>query len=194
MSRYVRRHILQAGAIVDSVKIDDEMQQAFVPFNGGLDSNNFPNAVFAIDEIADQAVHELVTHLPFAGTGLTLGKADVDSRGWTFDDDLTYTFTSSDEGVLVGSYSGTVQKFGQVESVTEMGWGVAAFLDGRMVARTELTAMQVYSIELPFTAPVEKGAHTLRFAYRGLTYKTSVSSNDVFFISPPLVWWVFKKR
>lgn len=194
MSRYIRKHILQTGAIVDSTQINDELNVAVTPFNGGLDANNFDNAAFTIAKLKSRNIHDLTTHYnPWSGSVL-LDTTEVNSRGWTFFPEVTFNFTANDEGVLVGAWSGVVKKYAQTIALSEMGWAVGVFLDGRMIARTELTTVQLLAIELPFSAPIDKGSHTLRFALRGLSFASSVSGTNVFNVDPPMLWWMVWKR
>lgn len=195
MTRYLRQHILQDGSIVDAVKLDDEFNQAFVPYNGGLDANNFANAAFTVTKIADRTFHDLTdVSDPYGSSGVSIDKQEVNTMAWTLPDTLSFDFTSDDEGAIIGTYSGTIGKKAQTVELGELGWAVACFLDGRLIARTELCPMQNYGIELPFAAPVDKGAHSLRFGYRGKAYSASVSGDEVFSIAPPQIWWVLKKR
>jgi len=194
MTRYVRKNIMQDDQIVDPTLIDDDLNQSMVPFNGGLDSNNFPSSVFLSTKVDDHAFHDIFTHYnPWSGAKF-LDTDVINSRGWTFFSAVTFDFTAEDEGVLVGAYSGSVIKYAQTLEQGEMGWAVGVFLDGRMVGRSELTTVGHYMQEVPFAVPVEKGTHQLKFGYRGLSYVTSVSGTHVFNVSPPIVWFQLSKR
>lgn len=190
--KYFPNSAFLATDILDSEQLNKELQAGIQAFNQ-LDRENFNHNGIGSTQLAAACCNDY--DLDFeTGSSVTYTKSDV-SRGWFVLPTTQMTITV-EEGMLRGGFSGSVTRYpdGLGEYIP---WKMGLFLDGKLVAETDLIFHICYGVHLQFATPLVAGTYTLQAAFKARVLPATTggsTANDCFTLHEWQLWYRNAKR
>lgn len=191
--RYIRSELLQEFAIVDPGAINLDTLRAAEVMNGTIDCLQVKDGIVNTAKIQDEALNKFFSVSNPFSTPVTLQRKDISSRYWTEipggSTDLEWT--APEDGVCMGALEYNVRVYTQTVTDPTFGWALAVYMDGALIGRTDMMAVQFMSGSLPFHTIATKGTHVFTVAINVLAYAASaaVDPEDVVVIREAGLWW-----